>query len=610
MDNVEYDELFSAFMAELEVRAANIQAQLVQLSEGVSPDVLMALLREAHNIKGSALIVELNDLADLAQQFENVISALQKATIRLDHDLISILTRGIEFMLLMVQERTKGIILDVSEMIAQLRHCLKKDQPETFEDQSGDATLRSITHPTTQAAVSIDVDEKVLISARQLDFLMELASELRVCQVTFDHHLRNLDRIEQSLNHYLILNNQDIPGANQLTFEVAIGNGNTSSARKKQESLDLIIATQHELKNTIKDLTLDNRNLMKDSNLLQETMKRTRMLPLARLFAGFDKMVHDLALSQGKKINFNTKGEQILIDKKILEKIQDPLIHIIRNAIDHGIEFPEQRRRCLKEETGEIRVTAEQIGHMINITIEDDGAGINRTLLLEKALEKGIVTSGQEDELTPNDILSLVFASGVSTCARVTEISGRGIGMDVVKRNIDALQGSVDVQSRQDEGTTITIRVPLTLATSKILIFKVAGQTMAIPSLAVKRIIRLSKHDQSKDIESQTLLLGGMVIPRYNLMHILNLDGTNPPRAPDLFFQAIVIKAASQIKAYTVDEIIGEQEVIIKNIGEQNSAIHCVSGATVLGNGELIVILNPIELLACSAQYDYSHQKT
>ncbi len=310
-----------------------------------------------------------------------------------------------------------------------------------------------------------------------------------------------------------------------------------------------------------------------------------RLVPVGALFNKFKRLVRDLSREQGKEIDLVIEGSETELDKTVIERLNDPLVHIIRNSIDHGIEPSAKRMFSGKSKTGTIHISAQQSGADVVISIQDDGAGIDEKAVLAKAIEKGLVQPDQH--LSRPEILKLIFAAGFSTASQVTAISGRGVGMDVVKQNIDALRGSIDIKSEQGKGTSISLRLPLTLGIIEGLLVKISDNYYAFPLSVVEECVELIHKNGHTEKGRRLINLRDRAVPYISLREQFGLTDERPP-----FEQILVTKNNGQQVGFVVDQVIGEQQVVIKSLGRMYSQVEGISGATILGDGTVALILD------------------
>jgi two-component system chemotaxis sensor kinase CheA len=333
------------------------------------------------------------------------------------------------------------------------------------------------------------------------------------------------------------------------------------------------------------------------SGELRDTMMVLRMVPVATLFGRFRRLVHDLARETGKAIELSTDGETTEIDKTVIERLADPLVHLIRNAADHGLETAEDRAAAGKPATGRIRLSAHQSGGEVVISIRDDGRGIDRDRVRAKAEAQGLIEPGAA--LSDHDLLQLVFHPGFSTAAAVTNLSGRGVGMDVVKRTIESLRGSIDIASRPGEGSEVSLRIPLTLAIIDGLLVRVGRGRYVIPLGAVEECLELSLDEDLRSRGRSFISLRNTLVPFLRLREMFD-TGTQP----ELHQKVVVVSTGEERIGLVVDQIIGDHQTVIKSMSKLHAGLPTFSGATILGDGSVALILDVGHLVALGQQQE------
>lgn len=324
---------------------------------------------------------------------------------------------------------------------------------------------------------------------------------------------------------------------------------------------------------------------------LRDATMSMRMVPLRSLVARFRRLILGLSDDLGKPVDFVVLGEDTELDKTMIEKMADPLVHILRNAIDHGLEPPEVRRATQKPARGRIELSAEHAGAEVLVRVRDDGKGINPEIVRAKAIERGLITA--EAQLSDAQIFQLVLEPGFSTAETVTELSGRGVGMDVVRRTIDGLRGTIDIDSAPGQGTTVTLRLPLTLAIIEGLLIEVAGELYTVPMAAVKEIIALPREKERFSQSADYLDIRGQFVPFVRLRHLFGCEGASP-----LSQNVVVVENADTRMGVVVDRIIGTNQTVIKQISKLQAGAREISGATILGDGSVSLIIDVPQLVA------------
>ncbi len=323
---------------------------------------------------------------------------------------------------------------------------------------------------------------------------------------------------------------------------------------------------------------------------LQETVLKARMLPIERVFRKFPRMVRDLAQQMGKSVDFRVAGEETELDRSLLEVLGDPLVHLLRNALDHGIESPAERRSAGKPETSTLLLTAAHEENHVVILLRDDGRGIDTDRVRATAVRKGLLTPERAREMGEQEAMHLLFAPGFSTAERVTDLSGRGVGLDVVRKNIERVGGRIEVASRLGGGTVFRLILPLTLATTQALLVQTAGGTLALPLSAIAETLLIPPEDVSSIKGHWVSRVRGAVVPLLWAEQFMS-PGFRPGRVARPLLAVLVSHKGEKI-GLVVDKLLGQQEVVVKGLGEFFGQVKGISGVTILGDGSLALIVD------------------
>jgi two-component system, chemotaxis family, sensor kinase CheA len=322
---------------------------------------------------------------------------------------------------------------------------------------------------------------------------------------------------------------------------------------------------------------------------LQESVMKARMLPIEQLFNRFPRMIRDLTRELGKEIELVIEGQDTELDRTLIEEISDPLIHLIRNAVDHGIEAPGKRETSGKSRKGTLQIRAAHEDNQVVIYVEDDGAGIDPVKMKKSALQKGILLEEEAEQLTDREAINLIFRAGFSTASVVSDVSGRGVGMDIVKSHIEKLNGIIDIETKLGQGTRFKIKLPLTLAIIVGLLVKLHEQTYIIPMSNIAEIVRVS-YDEIQQVQGQSvILLRNQVIPVAWIHEHFNIPKEAETKR---HIPLVIVGSAEKRLALAVDELIGNQEIVIKSLGSYVGKVDCIAGATILGDGKVALILD------------------
>ncbi|GGN53513.1 chemotaxis protein CheA [Oceanobacillus indicireducens] len=342
------------------------------------------------------------------------------------------------------------------------------------------------------------------------------------------------------------------------------------------------------------ELTETVEHMNRVSSDMQSLILAMRMVPIEQVFNRFPRMVRGLARDLEKKINLEIIGADTELDRTVIDEIGDPLVHLIRNSVDHGIERPEERRNSGKAEEGNVVLRAFHSGNHVFIEIEDDGAGINLNKVKKKAIDNGIITAQEADQLSEQEVSQLILESGFSTAETVSSVSGRGVGLDVVKNKIESLGGSISIESTQGEGSIFSIQLPLTLSIITTLLVKSQEETYAIPLSSIIETVLLQKEQIMTSHGQKVMDFRGQIVPLLDLQEVLaipELEAVEKEQA------VVVMKKGDKLTGLVVDHLIGQQELVLKSLGDYLGDVFAISGATILGDGQVALIIDPNALI-------------
>jgi two-component system chemotaxis sensor kinase CheA len=353
----------------------------------------------------------------------------------------------------------------------------------------------------------------------------------------------------------------------------------------------------------LSDLQQTSQHIGRITDELQEQVMKSRMLPVENVFSRLPRVVRDVAAKQGKQVDFIVEGKDTELDRSVIEEIGDPLLHLIRNGVDHGIETPEARLAVGKPAVGVLRLEARHADSFIVISLEDDGNGIDVEAVKRKAVEKGVVTLEHAERMSDQEAVQLIFAPGLSTAQQLSDVSGRGVGLDVVRANVERINGSVEVETHRGHGTTFTIRLPLTLAIVQALLVRVAGGIYALPIHSVTETLRVEPSQIHRVNHREAIVLRETILPLVALRHVFGADDATEPEVVSVDGSRLVVavhtttQSARQV-GLIVEGLIGEQEIVIKPLGHLVGDIAGVSGAAILGDGSVALIVDVAALIS------------
>lgn len=611
--------------------------------------LLEEVFREAHSMKGAAQALNVPTVAKVGHLLEDLLLDAKENRLTFSAELFDLLHVALDAISL-VLDQAETDSADTPPDIVVLLNQLKNAQAEASEAVEAepenitaevsesflesleveDAPMQPVAETSFLAEPSAVVpqappepepkkraeapanqsgEQTIRVSVNKLDALMAQSSELLAAKIRAEQRLAEVQQLESSLTEWQKMWHGLRPYHNRLLRNQQRANGtsthtNDEKGRDLMTLLDFFYQNQDQPRqfnaqiNTLyRQFANDILRLSLNINELQEEIKRMRMLPLATITATFGRIVRDIARDQNKQINLVILGEETELDKRVLEQIKDPLIHLLRNAADHGIETPEKRQQAGKPATGEITLAAKQQGNNVIITIDDDGSGLALDKLRQSAVRKGILNQAEADELDDDAAAMLVFNSGLSTSPIITNYSGRGVGLDVVRKNIEDLHGKLRVDFKPEQGTTFSMTLPLTLASSRGLLVRASDQLFALPLTNIDHMVRVKCEDVNAVMGKSTMLDGGKPLALAWLEDILHLPPAQAIENEAEPLTVVIISAAEKRLGLVVSSLEGEQEIVMKNLGQQLVKVGGFSGATVLGSGQVVLVLNAADLL-------------
>jgi two-component system chemotaxis sensor kinase CheA len=364
--------------------------------------------------------------------------------------------------------------------------------------------------------------------------------------------------------------------------------------RSRISRVGKVLTARYEDDEIIQELSETSNHIIKIINELQENIMKVRMVPISTIFSRFPRLVRDLAQKQQKKLDFSVEGGETELDRSIIEQIRDPLLHLLRNAVDHGVETPDARRKAGKPETATVKLDARQEQGNIVITLQDDGKGIDTNKLRATGIKRGLITEENASSLSETDAINLIFIPGLSTAEKATEVSGRGVGMDIVRNNIENLGGSIAIETTLGQGTRFTIRLPLTVAIVQGLLISSGGATYIMPLGSVVETLTVAGTDIKTINQREVIRLRDSIVPIMGLENILGRQGSRTKLGEHNLI--VVIKAGERLAGLVVDNLMERQEIVVKPLGSYLGDIEGISGATILGDGRVALILDAASL--------------
>ncbi len=580
-DDPEMKEIVDSFIVETKEIIDSLDVDLIELEQNPEGEELInKVFRSFHTIKGTSSFLNLNKLTTITHRCEDILNKIRKKETKLTPEIMDYILQGFdkikELVFKIENEKNEDVETDeIVQKLTELYQSFGQNQKTIEKTKKKSADLQTKIEAEQKNDSTEQVESKIESdSMLENESKKELALKQTESKKTDSTIRVDVERLDDLLNNVseLVLGRNRLA---QINMEVSVEYEGTKLARELAETTKLI-------------------DMM--TNELQQLVMKTRMVKIGKVFNKYPRLVRDLAKIADKKINLIIEGEETELDKTLIEEINDPLVHLIRNSVDHGIEKEDVRIANGKEPAGTIKLSAQQEGNTIIITIEDDGKGIDPDVIKNKAVSKGLITKEKAEELSKQEIFNLIFLPGFSTAEVVTNISGRGVGMDVVKTNVTKLRGTIEIDSIPKVGTKISIRLPLTLAIISGLVVKVQKEQFVIPLSLVIEVIRVHKDNIYYVNQKPNIKLRDKVIPIVSLREKVLKEKNGQKNNSEYQYVVIVGLAEKQI-GLEVDGLVGQKEIVIKSLGNLIGKIPGIAGSSILGDGSIILILDVAEII-------------
>lgn len=578
--------LSARFAEETAKHCGQIEKELLALeARGYAKEVVDSVFRTAHTIKGAARMLKLTVISEVAHRMEDVLELLRNGQISLSKELMDLLLKGVDTIRQLIADVAAGnklpeMLPPVCSELMQLLNSLKNGEEEQCPEQSLPEAVKECTPDAKKASAEMEHDF-VQIRAERLDELIQLMGEM----VSFQYRKKQQASILS-----------DIMRLSATSLKLASYHNNVLLEHERKELVDTLDVMHSQLR-SFQDLLRNDtviENLLTTD--LQERSLKIRMLPIATAFDKINRVVRDFARTTGKEIEFQVEGGDTELDRKIIEQLGDCLIHMIRNAVDHGIELPQDRVRAGKAKRGIIRLSAFYDAGGVTVILQDDGAGISYEHIKATAINKRLLPENAVNELSEMELLDLIFLPGFSTSPIITDISGRGVGMNVVRQTItEKLKGSVRIKTRSGEGTTFWLKVPITMALSRMLLVAAANNTFAVPAYSVQEVIMVPADQVIQVVNKRALRVREQIVPLEELQTILNCP--QPVRRERKELLIILLASGAERLGLIVDGVISEADMVIKPLPLAVKHLTLISGFTVGSNDELISVLGVSALI-------------
>ncbi|MCU0582874.1 MAG: chemotaxis protein CheA [Syntrophales bacterium] len=560
------------YIGEIEMNILNLE------QEPENKDYINAIFRPFHSVKGVASFLNLDAIRTLAHDLETLLDKARNEALPVTPELIDLILDGSDTLKAMIGQLRDGLegreateLIDTSDLVRRIK----------LAEQGAE-------QPKQPKKLGTILVEEGIINEDELQDALErsqIPPPRKLGQTLISEGMASPKDVSRALRKQA----QQVTDSNTIRVDI----------KKLDDLIDMVgelVITQSMIRQSDTLAALGDRKLVRDisqlasiTSELQRSSTVLRMIPIKQTFQRMSRLVRDLSKNSGKLVNVVTVGEDTEIDRNMVDEIYNPLVHMIRNAVDHGMEMPEDRIQAGKPERGTIRLKAFHRGGNIVIEISDDGRGLNREKIRQKAVKNGLISAG--DALTDQEVNRLILLPGFSTAEKITDISGRGVGMDVVKQAVEKLRGKMDIQSVEGKGTTFVTGFPLTMAIIDGMIVKVGNERYILPTVAIRQLIRPDRAAYNCIVgEAETINVMGRLLPLVRLHRLFDIE---PVHANPWEATLVVMEGEKRSKCLLVDEILGKEEVVIKNLGESLKRIKGVSGGAILGDGNVGLILDP-----------------
>jgi len=644
----ELQEILEEFLVEAEEILENLDQDLVDLeSNPEDKELLNKIFRGMHTLKGGAGFLNLTPIVEIAHRIEDIFNKLRNDEMTLTPEIMDVILEGIdklkEALQMLKDSQELPDMEEIEELLSRLDAVLKGESPTTSVSSEGDGKKSASLEGEVEFVDGISDKLKELIlqypdkdlagileeiilmppDKRPMDVIPEIEKLIEEGKDVKDLIKKKETQPQEKKEE----ERREVPEEQKEPQKTVASKSPSSSKtkttpkkaeKKSSETIRVDVERVENLMNLVGEIVLDRNRILRvtqdvekecrteaveklveavtslDRTVsdLQVAVMKLRMQPIKKIFSKFPRLVRDLARKLNKKVQLIIEGEDTELDRSILDKLEDPLIHLVRNALDHGIEPPEERVAKGKPEVGTIRLFAYHEGDHIVVGIQDDGRGIDPEKVKKKALEKGLITPEQAAQMSDKEAYELIFLPGFSTADKVSDVSGRGVGMDVVASTIHSLRGSIEIDSEPGRGTTILLKLPLTVAIIRTLMLGCNGQVYAVPLHSVVEIVRYQE-DQVKEVGSfRSFMLRDEVLPLFSLNELLEVPDNNEKAF------VVIVKVGEKLIAVSIEKLFGEEEIVIKSLGELLSDIPGIAGATIAGDGRVVLILDLNSLLS------------
>lgn len=596
-------KFLARFVEEARDHLSRLNEGLVRLENHPGEDeTINAVFRSAHTIKGSSRMMKLLAITEVAHKVEDALGQLREKKLGFSKELGDVLFKGTDCIAAMIEQVAAGqpIVADTAELCEELAKAaegrFEKRTPPAVSPV-GQEVLPDAAVAGTKAGPAVPAKSKasetIRINAEKLDELIRLMGEVVSNQNRVKGTLADVRELETAAKHLAEVASRlddDHPHRQAGSHRVA------QSGRSLHLRLKQLASKMRDDINLQELLTAE----------LQERALMLRMVPLSTVFDSLQRTTRDIARSKGKEVELVVEGGEVEIDKKIIEKIGDPLLHMLRNAIDHGIEAPDDRRMAGKREQGTLRLSASNDAGSVLIELADDGGGLPLEKIREKALRKKMFAEEDLNAMSEAELIDLIFQPGLSTSPIITDLSGRGVGMDVVKKNVvEELKGSIKVTSKKGHGTRFSIRLPMTLAVMRVLLFSASNVTFAVNTRYVSEIVRVAESEIITVLNKKAIRLREQLIPLADLQTLLRLPDHHGVKKDNALL--LLVHIGSEQLGLIIDILLDEEDMVIKALPAHMRSVRLVSGVAISAKNEVINILHVPEIIKAASEASVAH---
>lgn len=650
--DLDINQYLNIFVEESKEHLQDMNDILLSLEKDTENEKLLnEIFRISHTLKGMAGTMGFNNMANLTHDMEDVLQAIRSDEISINTNIVDILFKcldALEISVDYVSENEEEDDNEHLELIEELKKILNKDEelkdkekkykkPKKYDQYIANAVKEAREKDLNPYDISIKLNDNCMLkSARafiifntvenfsEIIYSNPSVEDIEDEKFELEFSLVIITKYEKNKVKEEILNISEIDEVNVEDIEISKDNKKNIKKKKDKKNVKKLTTNNGKKANRVgKTVRVDIDRLDTLMNLVSEliiiktrmedmsgttskedmneaieylerittnlhdAVMKVRMVPIERVFNRFPRMVRDLSKELNKEINLEMSGEETEVDRTVIDEIGDPLIHLIRNSIDHGIEHPDERTEIGKDRVGTVKLKAYPDGNNVVVEVEDDGGGIDEGIIKKKAIEKELITEAEAEKLNKNELIQLLFKAGFSTSDTVSDVSGRGVGLDVVKSKIEAINGSIEIETNKGKGTCFIIRIPLTLAIIQALLVKLGKEIYAIPLSSISEITSIDRDEIRKIQDEEIILYRDKTLP---IVRLNRLMGIKESEMDEL--TVVVVKKGDRQAGLIVNDLIGQQEIVIKPLGRFLSNIKYLAGATILGNGKISLILD------------------